>query len=186
MRAIDGDVEILLKSSSFQVIIGGANYISFKDSLQELASAGSAFLTEVGKMNTINSVEIRKVDALKVKDDEAGKKISLKDLIEDFFSDALLDEGPLKTNLIDESNVGMLKEFSPQSEEENISLKIRYGYQNDDDSEWNMSMVFDSFAKYQKRFLLSDVDAIYDKLNKQLFGLFHGCISERVIKMLDE
>lgn len=186
IRAVDGDVEVRLRPSSFQVIIGGANYVSFKDSLQELAGAGSAFLTEVGKLKAVKSAEIRKIDALKVRDDEAGKKIPLKDLIESFFSETLLEEGPLKTDQIDDSNVGLLKEFSPQSEEEYVALKIRYGYQNDDDSEWNMSMVFDSYAKYEKPFSVTDVDAIYDKLNKQLFGLFQGCISERVIKMLEE
>lgn len=186
LRAIDGDVEIKLNPSSFQVILGGANYISFNDSLLELAGAGTAFLKEVANIKAIRSAEIRKANALKVRDDEEGKKFTMAELMDDFFSKALLEEGPLKTDLIDETNVGLLKEFTPQAEDKDVKLKIIYGYQKEEDNEWAASIIFDSCAKYSMPFALEEANDIYDRLNKQLFGLFQGCVSERIIKMLEE
>lgn len=185
LRAVDGDVEFRLMPTSVMINLGGANYVSFADSMQELADMAVAFVREVCRTEYLNSLEIRKTDMLPVKSDVGGEHPDISVLLKDFFTVEMAEAAHINFDEIDGNDVSLLKEFYPSTDAEHVSLKVRYGYLKEENAEWRTSLIFDSFAKYTKRVDIGQIQSVLDLLNAQLFGLFHGCISESIIKMLD-
>lgn len=182
----DNRLAFIFDNGRIQAHISGDGYRSFADSVIPHAYKLKDFVTDVVGRNTINQLGIRKIDVFQIETGK-GKSPVEAEVRKHFFSQKYL-------SLTGSNRVGL------EGDESQMPNMIKQRW-TEDAHQLNLRTVFLKAPEAENRYrLILDIDEQYNpdggidlgnldvelkKMNMDLFNVFMGCISENVIKIME-
>ena len=160
----------------------GDNYVSFTETMMPLVYRLAAFVKSVLSIDTINKIQVRKVNILNAKGRD-GILFDENQLIQEFLSQQLIANAqPISTEYL---GLEKVKEYSGTTEGDGFD--IHFGFQKGTSPEGVpfIGLVLDESVS-RSQVELNTVDDALISINNMVYNIFHWSVNSNVIALMNQ
>ena len=180
----DKSINFFLSLGCAMVEISGSSYQNFIDSQLPHLDRLIEFSKKVAVVDYIKNISIRKLNTWDFKGDE-GKNPSLKWVYDKIFSADLV--GSLSKDDLNEKErlISNFQKFIFQDGDYTIKVRTAYIQNSKDKNYTRLILDTECLSSVEKK-SMEELTGICKKMNKRMYDVYHWCVTDEVINMMNK